>query len=97
MAAAAEINVDKARVSSTMKTLVAFAAAIFAAGGGYTTLHGEIDELKNTTKVLVGKEERRSERDSEQALHLQRVDDTLEHMKDAIDRIDRNVQELRKH
>lgn len=93
---AAEISLDKARVGASVKTWVAIFGALFTSGGAYASLHAEITDLKKTQVILVGKEERRSERDSETALHMQRIDDGLEHMRDTVDRIDRNVQELTK-
>jgi hypothetical protein len=93
---ATEISLDKQKVGTSLKTLAAVMACIFSAGGAYTQLHGEVEALKRETKVLTAKEERRSERDSETALHMQRIDDGLDHMREAIDRIDRNVQAMTK-
>lgn len=94
---ATEISLDKSKVGASVKTLAGVLVMMFSAGGAYTSLHSEIEALKRDNKVLMAKEERRSERDSETALHMQRIDDGLEHMREAVDRIDRNVQTLAKH
>jgi hypothetical protein len=93
---ASELSLDKTKISGTAKTIVAVITSVFTAGVAYANLHADINELKAKQSTHEVREEKATERDSQNALHLQRVDDALEHLKDSVDRIDKNVQELRR-